>query len=72
MISNELQALLQMAIAEETCGVKTATATTLEVAPSGLQTAPATNDVVNNNNNNTPNWWMWIAIAAAIYAISKK
>jgi len=73
MINNEIIALLKMAVAEETCGLQNGTDTTLQVTPNGLQIAPPTKDVAAaDTNNNNPNWWMWLAIAATIYAISKK
>jgi len=73
MINNEIVALLKMAVAEETCGTHQQ-ATGGEVITTGVITAPAPKDFVDKSiaNNNTPNWWMWIAIAATIYAISKK
>ena len=69
MINNELLALLQMSVAEETCGLQTATSS---VAPV-LQTNATVTDTTAaaNANNNTPNWWWLLLAAAAMYVVTK-
>jgi hypothetical protein len=68
MIATELNALLQMAIAEETCGLPAVTVTSNQQQATSLQQGPANTDVAATNNNNL---LYWLAAAAIAYAVFK-